>query len=216
MSPVEIDNAGTHNLLDGAAEGEGWAKVMLLTEAPMDIRSDLIAATHRLFRVRRQRDLVIGMRFDIAKDMTNVKRHYKLVHIGVVKVTPHRGIFWLTFEYDGKRYAVICEHRINAWFKPWIRGERWFRERMWHRHESKTVALIKRLEAKGYEVIIAGGDPNTLPGVPAYGGELNETLRANKDRVAVNRPIRRAFVNLPKRGSDHHGVKAYWNNKEAA
>ena len=37
-----IDRFGTHNLLDGAAEAKGFAKVVLFTEAPPNIFADRV------------------------------------------------------------------------------------------------------------------------------------------------------------------------------
>jgi hypothetical protein len=202
---MSIDVLGTHNLLDGKAEAEAFGcDVVGYTEAPPDIYDDDVSATHKLFRPRQQRDLVIALRRSIAEEAINVKEHYRLVHIGVIKVTPHRGIFWITFEYMGKLYAIIVEHRINAWYRPWRRGERYFRSRMWRLHTWRSNRIQRKLLAKGY-IVIAMGDPNAPEGVKAY-PLLNETQDAHMDRVAASFPLGDT-EELGKEGSDHHRLR---------
>jgi hypothetical protein len=194
---------GTHNLLDGEAEAMPFAQVIMFTEAPPNIYSDPVNKTHTLYRSRKQRDLVIAIRDNLVWSMNDVKLHYRLVHIGIIKVTPHRGIFWITFTYEGKKYAIICEHRINAWFPPFKRGEAKLRNRWWHKHTHMSNKIQKRLLDKGY-IIIAGGDPNAPEGVNAY-PFLNETVEMHFDRVACSKPIYNS-QELDKGGSDHHKV----------
>jgi hypothetical protein len=201
----------THNLLDGQAEARGLgASVVLFCEAPKDLlrkkTKDRVKGTHKLFRVRRQRDLVIALKKSIADEAIKVRKHYKLVHVGRKKVTPHRGIFWITFEYRGEKYAIICEHRINAWYAPWIRGEKKFRTEKWHKHTAASNKIQRRLIDKGY-IIIAGGDPNAPEGVEAY-PLLNETIKAHLDRVAMSDEIGNVRI-MKKGGSDHHRLRAH-------
>jgi hypothetical protein len=204
---------GTHNLLDGKAEADNFASVIMFTEAPPGIHADEVNQTHRLFRARRQRDLVIAVHDQIAREVTDFKVRYKYVHPGVVRVTPHRGILILTFTFMGKRYAVFCEHRINAWYRPWIRGERWFRRRMWHRHTAMSNRLQQQYLEEGY-IVIAGGDPNAPEGVNAY-PLLHETVDVHLDRVACSKRIANIKV-LRRAGSDHHRVVAESNVLRAA
>lgn len=198
-----IDSLGTHNTLDGAAPGTDFAQVILFTEAiPTKLRNEL-EDTHRLYACHQQRDLVIAVHVDL--DLENVKLHYRLVHKGVEKVTPHRGIFWITATLNGERVALMVEHRINAAFPPYKRGEAKYRRRKWRKHTRIALRIIRRLKRRGFEVY-AGGDLNTIRGVLGYRGVLNEYGRS-LDRLGSTRRLHDLAV-LDPVGSDHHRLVA--------
>lgn len=171
MGMHNIRSLGTHNTLDGAARGSRFADVVIYTEAiPDDLRQE-IGETYDLWVCKYQKDLVIAVRKGIP--ITNVKEHYLLIHPGIAKVTPHRGIYWITFELNGQKYVVMAEHRINAAFPPFKRGEAIYRPRMWKLHTAAAVRLIRRWKKRG-RIVLAGGDLNTPHGVSGYKGELQE------------------------------------------
>lgn len=212
MGQAMIKTAGTHNLLDGAAQALAFADVCIWTEATKAIWKDRVANKHRIYGVVRQRDLKISIDESIAAQIEGkARRHYRLVHLGIALVTPHRGIFWITFVLNGRKTAIIAEHRINAWYPPYRRGEKWYRSTRWQKHTKRSNRIQERLIAQGYD-IYAGGDPNAPEGVEAY-PLLHETDEAHLDRVASTRRIKE-WRSLRKGGSDHHRLLAWF--KDAA
>lgn len=194
---------GTFNTYDGKGKVADFADVILLTEAiPRKVRSEL-RETHDVYVCRFQRDLVIAIRKTMSQE--RVKAHYRLVHPGVAKVTPHRGTFWLTLILNGRPTAILVEHRINAAFPPFKRGERFFRPRMWRLHRWVTLRVVRRSKRRGRDVY-AGGDPNAISGIKAYRGELNE-VGDHFDRLASSRPLRDLEV-MSRMGSDHPRLRA--------
>lgn len=188
---------GTHNTLDGRAPATDFADVLLFTEAiPVKVRAEL-ADTHEVYVCRFQKDLVIAISKRL--EQGKVRPHYRLVHPGLAKVTPHRGTFWLTLNLAGVPTAVVVEHRINAAFPPFRRGERWFRPRMWRMHTRVTLRIIARHRRKHRQVLV-GGDTNTPRGVKGYPG-LHE-VGDHFDRLASSRPLRDLVV-MSRMGSDH-------------
>lgn len=193
----------THNLLDGKAPATPFGDVLLLTEAiPRKVRREL-GTTHNVYVCRWQRDLIIAVRKTIRQE--RVRRHYRLVHPGAAKVTPHRGTFWLSLRLDGRPTTILVEHRINAAFPPFKRGERFFRPRMWRLHRWVTLRVVRRSKRRGRDVY-AGGDPNAIRGVKAYRGELHE-VGDHFDRLASSRPLRELEV-MSRMGSDHPRLRA--------
>ena len=192
----------THNLLDGRAPATDFGDVLLFTEAiPRKVRVEL-RDSHDVYVCRFQSDLIIAIRKTLAQE--NVRTHYRLVHPGIAKVTPHRGTFWLTLTLEGKPAAVLVEHRINAAFPPFKRGERWYRPRMWRLHTRATMRIIERQKRKGRRVL-AGGDVNTPHGVKGYPG-LHE-VGDHFDRLASTTRLRSPEV-MSRMGSDHPRLKA--------
>lgn len=210
-----MSTRGTHNLHDEAGIPTFFADVLFFTEAiPPTIRARARArfanATGRLsgFTVRtckRQRDLVIALRRRLYR-VTGER--YELAHGGVAEVTPHRGTYVVeAVERRGlkRRVAFICEHRINAAFPPFIRGEGHFRETRWREHTDLTLGLISAYRRDGW-VVYAGGDLNTPPGVSGYKGRLHEVGK-RLDRLGGSEPLVDVQV-LDAKGSDHPRLKA--------
>lgn len=193
---------GTHNTLDGRAPATDFADVLLFTEAiPRKVRHEL-CDSHDVYVCRFQSDLIIAIRKTLAQE--HVRSHYRLVHPGIAKVTPHRGTFWLTLLLEGRPTAVLVEHRINAAFPPFKRGERWYRPRMWRLHTRVTMRIIARHRRKGRRVL-AGGDVNTPHGVKGYPG-LHE-VGDHYDRLASSTRLTDPQI-LSRMGSDHPRLKA--------
>jgi hypothetical protein len=191
---------GTHNTLDGKAPATPFASVIFFTEAiPARVRTQ-ISATHSVYVCRRQPDLIIAVSRELGWELVP---HYKKAHWGVRKVTPNRGTYWLTS--DKHRVALVVEHRINAAFAPFKRGEGLFRKTMWEIHTRMTLRIIRRLIRQGYDVH-AGGDLNAPRGVSGYRGVLNER-GSHYDRLGSTRPMGPVKV-LSRLGSDHWRYKA--------
>jgi hypothetical protein len=188
----------THNLLDGKAPATGFANIIFFTEAGGANRSAL--TEWRTYTCERQQDLVIAVDRELG---WSLREHYKRAHWGVRKVTPHRGTYWLT--NDIVKVALLVEHRINAGFPPYKRGEALFRKTMWAMHTAMTLKIIRRLKKQGYTVY-AGGDLNTPVGVSGYKGVLNEVGR-KYDRLGSTRELTDAR-RLSPLGSDHFRLRA--------
>lgn len=203
---------GAHNLHDEAGVPTFFADVVLFTEAiPATIiakaRAARARATARLagytIRVcKSQRDLVIALK----------RRHYKVTgvryfpaHGGREEVTPHRGIYVVEAidRATGQRVAFIVEHRINAAFPPFIRGEARFRATCWETHTALMLWVIQ--EYDGWE-IRAGGDLNTPARISGYRGRLNE-VGSGLDRLGSNGRLRN-FEVLSRKQSDHPRIRA--------
>lgn len=193
---------GTFNTLDGKGTVLPFADVLLLTEADYrKVRREL-RETHDVYVCRWQKDLIIAIRKTLGQE--RVRTHYRLVHPGLAKVTPHRGTFWLTLLLEGRPTTILVEHRINAAFPPFKRGERWFRPRMWRKHTRVTMRIVARHRRKNRQVLV-GGDVNTPRGVKGYPG-LHE-VGDHFDRLASSRPLRDLQV-LSRMGSDHPRLRA--------
>lgn len=193
---------GTYNTLDGKGTVNDFADVLLLTEAiPRKVRHEL-RETHDVYVCRFQRDLIIAIRKTLGQE--KVRTHYRLVHPGLAKVTPHRGTFWLSLVLNGHPTAIVVEHRINAAFPPYRRGEGGFRRAMWRRHTRVTLRIIARHRRK-HRIVLVGGDVNTPHGVKGYPG-LHE-VGDHFDRLASIRPLR-DLETLSRMGSDHPRLRA--------
>lgn len=192
---------GTHNLLDGAGRVTPFADVILYTEAPPREQLDLPGG-FTVKRCRWQRDLVAAWR----PVFTATRTRYRLAHPGVPTVTPRRGTYAIEGHmFHGARTVVIIEHRINAAFPPYRRGEAMFRRACWRRHTRLTLGMIRRYQRRGF-VVIAGGDLNTPPNVTGYRGVLEEA-GTGFDRIASSLPIRMSSVG-GFGGSDHRRFRA--------
>ena len=187
---------GTHNLLDGRAPATPFADVIFFTEAhPINrLRS------YETYKCRQQKDLVIAVADDL---LWELDAHYAKALFGAKKVSPHRGTFWLTD--DEARVALLVEHRVNAAFPPYKRGEALFRRLAWWSHTRMTLRIIRRLKKRGYTVY-AGGDLNTPVGVSGYKGVLNEAGR-KYDRLGSTRELTDA-KRMSRLGSDHFRLRA--------
>lgn len=192
---------GTHNLLDGAAPATVFAKVLFYTEAGGADRRQLNEAGYEVHTCQQQRDLVIAVSPELG--WNDLEGHYQQALFGVKKVSPNRGTFWLTD--DVAKVALIVEHRINAAFPPFKRGEKLFRKLAWWSHTRMTLGIIKRLKKQGY-TIYAGGDLNTPEGVSGYKGKLHEVGR-RYDRLGSTEKLNNAR-RTPRLGSDHFGLRA--------
>lgn len=194
---------GTFNTLDGKGKVVPFADVLLLTEAiPRKVRHEL-RETHDVYVCRFQRDLIIAIRKTLSQE--RVRTHYRLIHPGIAKVTPHRGTFWLSLVLNGKPTAIVVEHRINAAFPPFRRGERWYRPRMWRRHTRVSLRIIERHKRKG-RVVYGGGDLNVPRTISGYQGALHE-VGDHFDRLGSTRRLRDLEV-LSRMGSDHPRLRA--------
>jgi hypothetical protein len=194
-----IPTLGTHNLLDGAAVATDFATVLFFTESWGASTARLRG--YKVHRCQQQRDLMIAVHESLHLDL---EPHYKRAHFGVRKVTPHRGTFWLTD--DKAMVAFVDEHRINAAFPPYRRGEGLFRRLAWWHHTRMTLDIIRRLKWAGYTVY-AGGDLNTPEGVSGYRGVLNE-VGDHYDRLGSTEEFK-ASMRLAKLGSDHFRLKGW-------
>lgn len=194
---------GTHNTLDGKAPATDFADVIFFTEAISEKVRRQMSATHDVYVCRQQHDLVIAVRKGILLDAR--ARYKKALPFAVRKVTPNRGTFWLEGRGLGERLALLDEHRINAAFPPYVRGEGLFRRLGWETHTAMTLRIVRRLKKRGYTVH-AGGDLNTPKGVKGYRGVLNE-VGTHFDRLGSTERLGNVEV-LSRLGSDHNRLKA--------
>lgn len=207
---------GTHNLHDEAGVPTFFADVVIFTEAiaPTIIAKAKQKAAHAKARLagysivvcHQQPDLVIAFRRRLFKRRGPLSYQRKVD--GVPKVTPNRGTAWLPLEHrvSGDLFAVEAEHRINAAFRPFIRGEAAFRRDAWHRHTAYSCDLANRLRDSGY-VVLPGGDLNTPRHQAGYPGVRGvQELGEHFDRLAVTPRwswcIDR-LTQLSRKGSDH-------------
>lgn len=193
---------GTHNLHDTTGKATPFADVIIFTEAIPALVKEQLPPDYRVVVCRSQKDLIIAYRKNSGfKRALRRPRYHKIVD-GVAKVTPNRGTFWVYGKLNGKKCVVIAEHRINAAFPPYIRGEDRFRKAMWIKHTAFTTRLIDRLKAAG-KIVLAGGDLNTPRGVKGYTGSLTE-VGDHFDRLGVHGVKARSPKVLSKEGSDHN------------
>ena len=175
---MTLPSIGTHNLLDGAGEPTKFADYLLFTESDPDAIRAKLGDDYEVRVCKQQRDLVIAWRKGTFTPKLNRRGKerigYKLVHPGVRKVTPHRGTFWIIgYDSEGVECVLVVEHRINAAFPPFRRGERFYRPKMWRMHKRVTLRRVRRWLKKGLRVY-AGGDLNTPRNVLGYDGVLWE------------------------------------------
>ena len=212
---------GAHNLHDEHGLPTFFADVVFYSEAiPRGIRARRRAllkravARHAKSRARgyavkstwRNKTLAIAVNTAL---LTPVSKEYHRAHGGIKKVTPSRGTFIVKCRtVDGDRkVALVGEHRINAAFPPFRRGEDIIRPKFWGEHTALTLRLVDELEAEGY-FVIAGGDLNTPHGESGYEGRLREQ-GSGLDRLGCTKSGRWSkFTRLARVGSDHHRIKA--------
>lgn len=175
---------GTHNTLDGEGRESMFADLLFFTEAALTPRDHarFIARGFGLLECPEQRDLAIAYRRSLFRRRDRI--HYHRVVDGVAGVTPNRGTAWLTLEHRATATAIaaVWEHRINAAFPPYVRGEPVFRRKAWHDHTDHTLDLIDRLVTSRY-LVLAGGDVNTPDGVRGYWPALERGFHF--DRLAL-------------------------------
>lgn len=209
MATTNEYTLGTHNLHDEAGVPTFFADIIIFTEA---IAPTIIAKVkqkwahvkgrllgYRIVVCKQQRDLVVAVR---RKHFKVVGKGYQQVVKGWAGVTPNRGTFvlYLKDRETEKAITVVAEHRINAAFAPWIRGEKVFRMKAWRTHTDHTIRVINRLKNSGF-LVVAGGDLNIPDGVSGYEGALHER-GDHFDRLGASGRIGLAQY-LSKQGSDH-------------
>lgn len=213
---------GGHNLHDEAGIPTFFADVIMFTEAiaptiKAKARQKIAHAKARLAGYsiavcHEQPDLVIAYRRRLFRYKS---RSYTKYVDGWAKVTPNRGTFVVFVEgrVDGKPYAFVGEHRINAAFPPYVRSqgdrqETEFRIAAWRRHTKGTLDTIDQLEASGFHVQ-AAGDLNVPVNTSGYQGYLHELGigQIHFDRVGSSDHIGR-FMVLSREKSDHSRVLA--------
>ena len=178
---------GTHNLHDTTGVATPFADMIGFTEAIPRRVKDQIRKTHKLYVCGFQRDLIIAVRRD--EKIRKVVKHYRPVHGGIPLVTPHRGVFWITYERwvagAWVREFFLVEHRINAAFPPYRRGEQWLRTRWWKKHTKISQRIITRLVEKKGRRGSGGGDVNTPAGVDGYPDAPVQEFGDHFDRLFV-------------------------------
>jgi hypothetical protein len=198
---------GTHNLFDERGTVTLFADLIVFTEAiPARVRAAVRGTPHRAVVCVRQPDLVVVYDNRVFKrDWLRPTRYRKYVD-GWAKVTPNRGTFTvpLVHRATGRKVRVNAEHRINAAFPPYRRGEGPFRETAWRKHTGGTLGLMDDQNERGHLVITAG-DVNTPRGVAGYPGYYE--LGHGYDRMGSNERLT-GFESLTTMGSDHRRLRA--------
>ena len=198
---------GTHNLHDYTGKPTPFADIIVFTEAiPARVKSHLEPLGYKVVVCRAQKDLVIAYKKNGAFKRSMLPARYVKVVDGVAKVTPNRGTFCLRGKLNGKKAVVIAEHRINAAFPPYVRGEANFRRANWMKHTSVTLRIISRFKANGF-IVLAGGDLNTPKGVKGYAGRLAER-GGHFDRLGFHGVKAGPAQVGTKEGSDHPRLSA--------
>lgn len=206
---VAAFTVGEHNTRGQYGQVTPFADVVLFCEAErvtIRKRLSLWRQRSRAIVCKDQRDLVMVLPII---DFKVEKKLYFRAHKGRHGVTPHRGTFVVLTRHrvTGRRVAFLLEHRINAAFPPYERGEALFRAEMWRRHTAMTLRVISHLKQENY-TIFAGGDLNVPPSVRGYDGTLTE-INTALDRLACSRDAHLTdFERLSPVGSDHHRIKA--------
>lgn len=197
---------GTHNLLDGKGRATGFADVLFFTEAPsVEKVLEQLGPGWLAKACPQQKDLVVAWKSD--RDIRWRAGTYIPVHPGRALVTPARGTWKVVLRILGEDVVFVFEHRINAAFPPFIRGEKLFRLAMHKLHTGVSKQIARRAKKKGL-VTVGIGDPNCSPKMSAYGHVLPHEFGApEKDRIASNRRLVNREV-LSKEGSDHNRLRA--------
>jgi len=198
---------GTHNLHDAAGKPTIFADLQVFTEAvPAKIRARLRGTPFRMAVCHQQRDLVVVWDRRVFRRQRLVRLRYAKYVDGWAKVTPNRGTFTvpLIHRKTGRKIRVNAEHRINAAFKPFIRGEASFRANKWSAHTKGTLGIMRRQDKAGH-LVLSAGDDNTPRGVHAYPG-WNEA-GDHFDRIGSNARLSHADE-LSREGSDHPRIRA--------
>ena len=199
MSPFSV---GTHNLHDLAGIPTAFADLIGFTEAiPKAVKSKLLGRGYKVLTCWQQRDLVLAYDAKVFKKVWTTR--YKRVVNGRRRVTPNRGTWRIRLRViaTGELVDVFLEHRINAGFPPYVRGEATFRRQAWQRHTSVTLKWIHRSISKGRKVI-AFGDLNTPHGVKGYRSVLGE-VGSHFDRIGAHGFRLDSVLYMDRAGSDH-------------
>ena len=197
---------GTHNLHDHTGTPTAFADVILFTEAIPARITAALGDDYDIHVCRWQKDLVVATRkgtFELGS------QRYTPAGPGIRKITPRRGTYELTGRLNGEPAVILVEHRINAAFPPFRRGEGWFRSAMWKFHTAATLRRIRHHKRKG-RLVLAGGDLNTPNGTWGYKGTLHEVgngIGHGYDRLGCTRPLE-GVEELSRMGSDHPRLRA--------
>jgi hypothetical protein len=206
---------GAHNLHDEKGTPTLFADVIVFTEAiPDKIARVIQGTTYRMAICLPQPDLVVVYNTNtIRRDRLHRPRYAKYVD-GWALVTPNRGTFTVPLIHRAtkRRIRLNAEHRINAAFAPFVRGEPTFRAAKWKSHTAGTLATMHRQDAAGL-LVVSAGDDNTPYGVRAYPGfhEVGEHF----DRIGSNAELSHLQV-LSREGSDHSRIRAVVTERAAA
>lgn len=199
---------GTHNLHDAQGQPTPFADIVLFAEvAPEKLLSVFSRIRgYELIVCKQQRDLAIAYK---RKVFEPEEAYYRLAHVGLTKVTPSRGTFALAGRLLGNAAVITNEHRINAAFPPYVRGEASLRKLCWETHTTSTIAWHREWFKQG-RWILAGGDDNAPKDVSAYRGTLAE-VGGGYDRLAATK-TKGLQLHSPKylgrAGSDHPRLRA--------
>lgn len=193
-------SVGTHNLHDDAGTPTLFADLLSFTEAiPELVREVLAGSRHVGVFCAEQPDLVVC--FDRAVFRKAGKTAYRRYVDGVAKVTPNRGTFTVPLEHrdTGQLVTFNAEHRINAAFPPYVRGEAELRSDAWRRHTAGTLSSMVRQLKRG-ELPVSAGDTNTPREIAAYPGFAE--LGRGFDRIGSSSRLTDPTY-LTRKGSDH-------------
>lgn len=165
-----------------------FADLILFTEATVTLRDRVRfrAGGYSLLVCKAQPDLAIAYRRALFRKASGI--HYHRVVDGVPGVTPNRGTAWIPLVHKPTRtpVAAVWEHRINAAFPPYVRGEPKFRRRAWNEHTDWTLDLMDRLTTSAY-LVLAGGDVNTPDSVRGYWPALERGFHFDRLALRVER-----------------------------
>lgn len=204
---------GTHNLHDSTGTPTLFASLIVFTEAiPAKIAKAIEGTRYRMVVCSRQPDLVVVYNSRVFRRDRLARLRYAKYVDGWSGVTPNRGTFTvpLIHRRTRRKIRVNAEHRINAAFHPFIRGEAVFRAAAWLKHTQATLATMRRQDKAGM-LTVSAGDPNTPHGIRAYPG-FNE-VGQHFDRIGSNAELDGLEV-LSKVGSDHARIRATATEKE--
>jgi hypothetical protein len=198
---------GTHNLYDSRGTVTLFAALIVFTEAvPARVRAAIKDTPFKAVFCPRQPDLVVVYDSRVFKRDIRFPNRYRQYVGGWAKVTPNRGTLTATLIHraTGRKVRVNAEHRINAAFPPFRRGEPVFRATSWKQHTAATLNSMRRQAAQG-RLTIGAGDVNTPPDVNGYPG-FHE-VGNGYDRIGCNNRLT-DFERLSTAGSDHPRIRA--------
>lgn len=203
MTAISI---GTHNLHDEAGIPTFFASVVFFTESDPGAIREALPPGWAMEVCPKQRSLVIAWnKAKFRRRLIRPTGYARLVD-GRAEVTPDRGTFIVYGRlHNGRKAALVVNHRINAAFPPYVRGEADFRREAWMKHAAHDMHVAKLLQDRGY-VVLAGGDLNTPHGISGWKGVLQET-GAGYDRLAASVPLSHT-ERLSPMGSDHARLRA--------
>jgi hypothetical protein len=203
---------GVHNLHDYTGTPTLFADLIAFCEAiPLRIAKVIHGTPYKMVMCNQQPDLVLVYDQRVFRQQLTRRQRYVKYVDGWAGVTPNRGTFLvpLIHRVTKRKVSAVIEHRINAAFPPFIRGEGEFRHKHWKLHTEGTLRIMARQDAKGY-LVVSAGDDNTPNGVRAYPGwhETGEHF----DRIGSNAELGGLEV-LSKVGSDHPRIRAVVNER---